>query len=137
MAQRLPCRIRRRDRCNAKSNCHLWIDWNRRSAGSRTGAAGDRRVAGRRVRAANVRIRARIEPNPDNRRITVVADGAAFYRSSEMQLDGEQAPKVIELWFRDVPGGDYEIYAILTDSVGRQRAVAHHTTKVMSPFEGQ
>jgi len=86
---------------------------------------------------ANVRIRTRIEPNPDNRRITVVADGAAFYRSSEMQLDGEQAPKVIELWFRDVPGGDYEIYAILTDSVGRQRAVAHHTTKVMSPFEGQ
>jgi hypothetical protein len=85
---------------------------------------------------ASVRIRARIEPNPDNRFLTIVADGAAFYRSSEMQLEGEQAPKTIELWLRDVPGGDYQVSAILTDSAGRQRAVAHNTTKVMSPFDG-
>jgi len=56
-----------------------------------------------------VRIRARIEPSPDNRRLTIVADGAAFYRSSEMQLEGEQAPKTIEVWLREVPGGDYEV----------------------------
>jgi len=84
---------------------------------------------------ASVRIRARIEPHPDNRLLTIVADGAAFYRSSEMQLEGEQAPKTIELWLRDVPGGDYQVYAILTDSAGRQRAVAHNTTKVISPFD--
>ena len=86
---------------------------------------------------ATVRVRARIEPDADNRRLTIVADGVALYRSSEIQIDGEQAPKTFELSFRDLPGGEYEVYAILTDSVGRQRAVARQATRVMSQSGGQ
>ncbi len=83
---------------------------------------------------ATVRVRARIEPNADNRRLTIVADGVAFYRSSEIQIDGEQAPRTFELAFRDLPGGEYEVSAILTDTVGRQRAIARQATRVMSQF---
>jgi hypothetical protein len=86
---------------------------------------------------ATVRVRARIEPNADNRRLTIVADGVAFYRSSEIQIDGEQAPRTFELSFRDMPGGEYEVYAILTDTAGRQRAIARQATRVMSQFDGQ
>ena len=86
---------------------------------------------------ATVRIRARIEPNADNRRLTIVADGLAFYRSSDVPIDGEQAPKTFELSLRDMPGGEYEVYAFLTDTFGRQRAVAHQTTRVISTFDGQ
>src|SRR5262249_49170777 len=84
---------------------------------------------------ATVKIRARIEPSADNRCLTVVADGVALYRSSEVQLDGEQAPKTIELSFRDMPGGEYEVYAILSDTMGRQRAIAHQAARVMSQFD--
>ncbi|HKC55562.1 MAG TPA: hypothetical protein VKC35_05540 [Vicinamibacterales bacterium] len=87
------------------------------------------------IAPATVRIRARIEPNPENRRLTIVADGDEFYRSSEVQLEGEQAPKTIELSFPDVPGGEYEVSATLTDGAGRQLAVAHRPTRVISVFD--
>jgi hypothetical protein len=79
-----------------------------------------------------VRIRARIEPNAENRLLTIVADGADFYRSSEIQLDGDQAPKAVEVRFADLPGGEYEVYAALTDASGRQRAVARQPARVIS-----
>src|SRR5262249_24141628 len=80
---------------------------------------------------ATVRVRVRIQPDAGNRRLTIVADGPELYRSSEIQLDGEQAPQTFEMWFRDLPGSDYQVYAILTDAVGRERARAHRPTKVM------
>jgi hypothetical protein len=79
-----------------------------------------------------VRIRARIEPNAENRLLTIVADGADFYRSSEIQLDGDQAPRTVEVRFADLPGGEYEVYAALTDASGRQRAAARQPAKVIS-----
>jgi hypothetical protein len=86
---------------------------------------------------ATVRIRARIEPDADNRLLTIVADGSNFYRSSDVQLDGDRAPKTIELWFRDVPGGEYELYAVVSDALGRRRTSAHSSVTVLSPFDGQ
>ena len=38
---------------------------------------------------ARVRIRATIEPNAENRTLAIVVDGADFYRSSDIQLDGD------------------------------------------------
>ena len=81
---------------------------------------------------ATVRIRARVEPNAENRLLTIVADGPNFYRSSDVQLDGEEAPKTVELWFRDVPGGDYEVSAILTTTSGRPRVTARSSMTVLS-----
>ena len=81
---------------------------------------------------ATVRIRARIEPNVENRLLTIVADGPNFYRSSEMQLDGEEAPKTVELWFREVPAGDYEVSAILTTTSDRRRVTARSSMTVLS-----
>src|SRR5262249_15398251 len=85
---------------------------------------------------ARVRIRARIEPSAVNRVLTVVADGSEFYRSSEFQLDGEAAPKTFDLFFADLPGGEYDVYAYLTDSLGRRRAVVHQPATVLAMLGG-
>ena len=81
---------------------------------------------------ATVRIRARIEPNADNRVLTIVADGPNFYRSSDVPLDGEEAPRTVELWFKDVPAGDYEVSANLTTTSDRQRVTARSSMTVLS-----
>jgi hypothetical protein len=85
---------------------------------------------------ATVLVRARIEPRADNRWLALVADGPNFYRSSEIQLNGDQAPKTVELRFSNLPGGDYEIYAVLSDNTGRQRAVVHLPAKVIGLADG-
>ena len=85
---------------------------------------------------ATVRIRARIEPSAANRMLTIVADGADFYRSSEIQLDGDSAPKTVELRFSDLPGGEYEVYAVLTDAFGRHRATVRQPARVLSMLGG-
>ena len=85
---------------------------------------------------ARVRVRARIEPSAENRVLAIVADGPDFYRSSEIQLDGDQAPKTVELLLSDLPGGEYEVYAVLIDAFGQQRARVHQPAKVISMFGG-
>ena len=85
---------------------------------------------------AKVTIRARIEPSAVNRVLSVVADGPEFYRSSEFQLDGEGAPKTFQLFLADVPGGEYDVYAYLTDSLGRRRAVVHQPARVLAMMGG-
>ena len=83
---------------------------------------------------ANLRVRARIDPSVDNRSLAIVADGENFYRSSEIPLEGDQAPKIIETWFPNLPGGEYAVYAVLRDASGRERAVAHDSVTVLSQF---
>ena len=58
---------------------------------------------------ANLIVRATIEADSENRAVVVTADSADFYRASEMQLNGEQAPRTNTFEFRSLPPGSYEI----------------------------
>jgi hypothetical protein len=78
-----------------------------------------------------LRVRIRIEPSAENRSLTVSADSGGFYRSSEIQLDGERAPKTIELEFRSVPEGSYDILGIVKDRSGRQRFAARCSANLL------
>jgi hypothetical protein len=80
---------------------------------------------------ATVRISARIDPNEDNRLLAIAADAEEFYRSSEIQLNGAEAPKTIELRFPSLPAGDYEIAAALIDSSGHPRAIVRQTARIL------
>ena len=80
---------------------------------------------------SNLNIRARLAPNADNRAIEVIAESGEFYRSSQISLEGENAPATIMFEFRGVPGGEYLVYGILTDSAGRRRAVAQQQVRVI------
>jgi hypothetical protein len=81
---------------------------------------------------SRVDIRARVVPNAENRALEVIVDSEDFYRSSLMTLDGDNAPGTFSFSFRGLPGGEYVISGILTDSVGHQRAIARQQLSVLS-----
>src|SRR5262245_10458074 len=62
---------------------------------------------------ANLVVRATIAADSDNRAVEIVAESSDFYRSSEVQLDGDRAPRTTLFEFRSLPSGVYEVKAIL------------------------
>jgi hypothetical protein len=50
---------------------------------------------------ATFKVRATVPPDADNRAITFSADSESFFRSSEVQLDGDKAPRTI-LWSSEI-----------------------------------
>jgi hypothetical protein len=80
---------------------------------------------------SNLNIRARLVPSPENRALMIIAESDEFYRSSQIALEGDHAPATITFEFRGVPGGDYIVSAVLTDSVGRRRAIAEQKVSVI------
>ena len=80
----------------------------------------------------NLRVSVRIEPDADNRALMIVADSPLFYRSSQIQLEGDQAPKTFTIEYPNVPGGQYEITSVLVNSTGKQRAVVHQTARLLA-----
>lgn len=68
---------------------------------------------------ATVKVIAQIDRDPDNRLLVVEADSGEYFRSSAIQLDGVDAARSHELWFRGLPPGDYEITAAVEDDHGK------------------
>jgi hypothetical protein len=81
---------------------------------------------------ANLIVRATVPANKDNRAIEIIADSDEFYRSSEIQLDGEYAPRVSRFEFRSMPSGVYSVRAILKDSRGEAIASTQQQVSVVS-----
>jgi hypothetical protein len=79
----------------------------------------------------NLRVSVRIEPNADNRALMIVADGSEFFRSSEIPLEGDRAPRVFYVEYPNVPSGDYDVTSVLVNSMGRERATVHQTAHVV------
>jgi hypothetical protein len=77
-------------------------------------------------------IQTMVEPASANRAIQVTAESPDWYRSSQVQLDGDTAPRRNTFEFRDLPSGAYEIHATLFGPDGQQRAVVVRTLRVIS-----
>jgi hypothetical protein len=86
---------------------------------------------------ANLIVRAMILQNPDNRAVEVVAESPDFYRSSEVELDGENAPRTNTFEFRSLPSGTYEVKATLIGSDGQARAQARQQVNVIANGAGR
>jgi hypothetical protein len=69
----------------------------------------------------DVRILVRVPPDPDNRRLRLTIDSGSFSRTSEIDLEGLQAPAAH--WFNlpALPSGDYMVEAIVYGSTGPRR----------------
>ena len=70
-----------------------------------------------------------VEANSDNRALEIVAESADFYRSSSIQLDGANAPRLNVFEFKNLPNGTYEVTSVLVGSSG-QRAVVSRVFRV-------
>jgi hypothetical protein len=68
-------------------------------------------------------VRVHVKPDAENRALEVVAESGDCYRSSRIQLDGDEAPQTIVVELRSLPGGDYEVRGALIDGSGRARAL--------------
>jgi hypothetical protein len=86
---------------------------------------------------ASLVVRAMIEADVQNRAVQVVADSTNFYRSSEIQLEGEKAPRTSTFEFRGLPPGIYEVRATLIGADGRQRALTRQQVNVMPGGAGE
>jgi len=77
---------------------------------------------------ASLFVRATVVVNAENRSLDIIAESADFYRSSEISLDGDHAPRITQLLFKSVPRGSYEVRAVLRGVSGRE--IASTETKV-------
>src|SRR5712691_582275 len=73
---------------------------------------------------AFISVRITIESNAENRGLEVITDSPDFFRSSQIQLDGERAPRTSVLNFPNLPTGKYEVTSILVGSRGRRAMVS-------------
>jgi hypothetical protein len=80
---------------------------------------------------ASLTIQLSIEPESDNRAVRVVAESADFYRSSEIQLNGERAPRITVFRYRSLPAGAYDVRSILIGTNGKERAMVRKTVTVL------
>jgi hypothetical protein len=80
---------------------------------------------------ANLIVRATVDSNKDNRAIEIIAESEDFYRSSEMSLDGDRAPRVTMMQFKSVPEGEYHVRAVIKGVSGRQLAQADTTVHIV------
>jgi hypothetical protein len=86
---------------------------------------------------ANLVVRATIPADSDNRAVQIVAESADFYRSSEMQLEGERAPRTTTFEFRSLPSGTYQVSANLMGADGRSRGIIRQQVNVIASGTGE
>jgi hypothetical protein len=81
-------------------------------------------------------VRVHVKPDAENRALEIVAESGEYYRSSRIQLDGNEAPHAIVVELRSLPGGDYEIRGALVDGSGRVRGLVRKQVIVIGSAGG-
>jgi hypothetical protein len=72
----------------------------------------------------DVVIYALIERDARNRSVEFVVESESFYTSSTAELDGDRAPRLKQVWFRQLPAGEYKIRVTLRGTQGERGVVA-------------
>ena len=85
---------------------------------------------------ANLVVRATIPADADNRAVEIVAESDDFYRSSQIQLEGEKAARISLFEFRSLPPGTYQVRANLLGADGRSRAMIRQQVNVIASGAG-
>lgn len=67
---------------------------------------------------AMVTVRATVGADDDNRGLEVIVESDSFRRSSQITLDGRNAPRLNVFELRDIPSGLYEVRAVLLGASG-------------------
>jgi hypothetical protein len=72
------------------------------------------------------------ERDPANRALQIQVESAEYYRSSLVQLEGDQAARTTTIRYENVPGGTYEVRVVLLGSNGQQRAATARPVELFS-----
>ncbi len=71
-----------------------------------------------------------VERNSDNRALQLSVESDNYYRSSLVQLDGDDAPRVTTVRYGSVPAGSYEVKATVLGPGERARATSSQYVEV-------
>lgn len=63
-------------------------------------------------------IRATVEPNDENRKLSLMLESEGYATSSDIPLEGRNAARLNVVEIRDVPSGLYEVRAVLSGPTG-------------------
>lgn len=86
---------------------------------------------------ANLIVRAMIEADTKNRAIEIIAESGDFYRSSQVQLEGDNAPRITMFELRSLPSGTYEVRAVLLGVNGESLTYVRQQVNVMQNGGGR
>ena len=86
---------------------------------------------------AHLVVRAMIEADSENRAVTIIAESIDFYRSSEIQLEGDKAPRTTTFEFLSLPSGTYEVRARLVGADGHERGYVRRSINVIAGGGGR
>ncbi len=86
---------------------------------------------------ANLVVRTTIIADRSNRAVEVIAESPEFYRASEIELDGDKAPRTNTFEFRSLPPGTYEVSATLKAGDGRPLAQVRQQVNIIEAGGGQ
>lgn len=78
-----------------------------------------------------------IEADSANRWLEVVAESPDFYRSSQIQLDGDRAPRFNRVEFRNLPTGLYQVTGVLIGTNGPRAMAQRLATVAPAPGSGR
>ncbi len=84
---------------------------------------------------ARVRAVVKIREDSRNRRLHVVIDSGGHYRSSDIQLDGADARKIQEVFWKALPSGNYTLVAVVYRAAGPSSRVELRF-KVLAGLQG-
>ena len=76
----------------------------------------------------------RIHEDSRNRRLRVVIDSGDHYQSSDIQLDGADAPKIQEVFWKALPPGNYTLEAVVHRAAGPSSRVERRFELIGDPM---
>jgi hypothetical protein len=68
-------------------------------------------------------VRVTVEPAADNRTLEIIAESSGFFRSSQVQLEGEHGAPLNVFQFRNLPTGFYQVTGVLVGVHGPRATV--------------
>jgi len=85
----------------------------------------------------NVRITSHVEPAVANRMLLLVVESDSHYSSSELPLEGDQAPRSHSFFLKNLPAGEYEVVATLRTESGTVKVVRQRFQVLENGASGQ
>jgi hypothetical protein len=75
------------------------------------------------IEGSSVRATVRVVPNSDNRLLRIMVDSENYFRSSDVELNGDDAATTHHLAMNSLPAGEYSFLAVVYGTHGERARI--------------